>query len=206
MPDNTWQLYVLYGQCGALVERYRRDPNTFIGINVMLCYREDGVRHVLVPDLFVVFGVPNKDRPSYKVWEEGKVPAFVLEVASEGTYKKDLRSKKNAYERMGGREYCVFDPKGDMHRPRLQLFRLEEGIYEPANSQREPDGSLAVMSETLGLELRFLDDRLRLWNPVNQEYLLEHHEERAGRIGAEQRIRSLESEVEDLKERLRGQR
>ena len=172
----------------------------------MLCYREDGVRHALVPDLFVVFGVPNKDRSSYKVWEEGNVPAFVLEVASEGTYKKALSRKKSAYERMGVREYCVFDPNGDMYWPRLQLFRLEGEIYQPANSQGEPDGSLAVMSETLGLELRFLDDRLRLRNPVNQEYLLEHHEERAGRIAAEQRIRGLESEVEDLKERLRRQR
>ena len=190
--------------CSAV--RWWRDPNTFIGINVMLCYREDGVRHALVPDLFVVFGVPNKDRPRYKVWEEGKVPAFVLEVASEGTYKKDLGSKKSAYERMGVREDCVFDPKGDMHRPRLQLFRLQGEIYQPAKSQDEPDGSLAVMSETLELELRYLDDRLRLWNPVNQEYLLEHHEECAVRIAAEQTIRGPESEVADLKERLRRQR
>ena len=134
------------------------------------------------------------------------MPAFVLAVDSEGTYKKDLSSKKSAYERMGVREYCVFDPKGDMHWPRLQLFRLEGEICQPANSQGEPDGSLAVMSETLGLQLRFLDDRLRLWNPVNQEYLLEHHEECAGRIAAEQRIRGPESEVADLKERLRRQR
>lgn len=41
----------------------------------------------------VVFGVPVKGRPRYKIWEEGRVPDFVLEVASEGTYQKDLGSK-----------------------------------------------------------------------------------------------------------------
>ena len=67
-----------------------------------------------------------------------------------------------------------------------------------------------MRSETLGLELRFEEDRLRLWDPAAREYLLEHAEERkgrleerAGRIAAEQRVRDLESEVADLKERQR---
>ena len=81
----------------------------------------------------------------------------------------------------------------------------------------DPDGPLAVMSETLGLELRFENDRMRLWDPTVQEYLLEQHEERvlriaasaklmeesAKRIAAERQTHDLESEVADLKERLR---
>ena len=78
-----------------------------------------------------------------------------------------------------------------------------------------PDGSLAVTSETLGLELRLEDGRLRLWDPEVQEYLLDRNEERAryeeerdgrlkerdGRLAAEQRVRDLESQLADIKER-----
>ena len=81
-----------------------------------------------------------------------------------------------------------------------------------------------MTSETLGLELRFEDDRLRLWDPAAREYLLEpaeeragrleerkgrleerkgRLEERAGRIAAEQRVRDLESAMADREERLR---
>ena len=180
MPDNSWQANLLCRQGDALLTRYERDPNTFVGINVQLRYREGADTRALVPDVFVVFGVPAGKRSSYSVWEEGKSPDFVLEVASQGTYRKDLGSKKSAYEEMGVPEYGVFDPKGDMHRPRLQLFRLEDGAYQRVSGRSGPDGSLAVASETLGLELRLEDDRLRLWDPEVQEYLLNQHEERAG--------------------------
>ena len=119
-------------------------------------------------------------------------------------------------------EFCVFDPQGGMHRPRLQLFRLEDGVYEPVSGRSGSDGSLAVTSETLGLELRLEDDRLRLWDPEAQEYLLDRNEERtryeaerarceeerAGRlkerdkrIATEQRVLDLESQLADLGER-----
>ena len=204
MPDNDWQGTVVHGQRAMLSVRYADDPNAYVGIDLLLLYdREDKDREAVAPDVFVVFGVPDRARDSYKVSNEGKVPDFVLEVASKGTYKKDLRSKKDKYERMGVREYCVFDPKGDMHRPRLQMYRLEGGVYKRVSGRAGPDGTLAVRSETLGLELRFEDDRLRLWDPAAREYLLEHAEERKGRIAAEQRVRELESEVADLKERQR---
>ena len=80
-----------------------------------------------------------------------------------------------------------------------------------------PDGTLAVTSETLGLELRLEDDRLRLWDPETQKYLLEHQDERTERleerkgrleehdkrIATEQWARDLETELAELKARLR---
>lgn len=132
---------------------------------------------------------------------------------------------------MGVREYCVFDPRGDMHRPRLQLFRLEGRVYKRVNWWGDPDGPLAVTSKALALELQFKDDRMRFWDPKAREYLLEQRDERAGRlkerarfeearaqyeeactgrleerdkrIAAEQRARDLESEFADFKERSR---
>ena len=68
-----------------------------------------------------------------------------------------------------------------------------------------------MTSETLGLESRFEDDRMRLWDRQARGYLLEQREERAGRlekrdkrIVVEQRAPGLESEVADLRVRLRG--
>ena len=180
---------------------------------MQLRYQDGADTRALVPDVFVVFGVPAGGRPSYSIRKEGKVPHFVLEAASRGTYRKDLGSKKNAYEEMGVPEYGVVDPKGGMHRPRLQLFRLEGGVYKPVSGRSGPDGSLAVTSETLGLELRLEDDRLRLWDPEVQEYLVDPHEERAryeeerdGRLKAHARYEEAQARYEEerdarLKER-----
>ena len=128
MPDNDWQRIVLHGQRAMLSERYARDPNAYVGIDLLLLYdREDKEREVVAPDVFVVFGVPDRARDSYKVSNEGKVPDFVLEVASKGTYKKDVGSKKDKYERMGVREYCVFDPEGACTVRACSCSALREG-------------------------------------------------------------------------------
>ena len=217
MPDSDRHANTVHGQRGMLSMRYADNPNTLVSSNLQLEDRDGKRRDVVVPDVFVVFGVPAKDRDSYKIWEEGKVPDFVLEVASKGTYEKDVGSKKDKYERMGVREYCVFDPQGDLHRPRLQLFRLEGGVYTSVSGRSGSDSLLAVTSETLGLELRLEDDRLRLWDPETQKYLLEHQDERTERleerkgrleehdkrIAAEQWARDLETELAELKARLR---
>ena len=223
MPDNAWHSDTMHEHYGMLSTRYMHDRHTFVGINMLLLYdREDEARDMVAPDVFVVFGVPDKKRASYNVRDEGKAPDFVLEAASKGTYENDLGSKKDKYERMGVPEYCVVDQKGDMHRPRLQLFRLEGGVYKRVSGRIDPDGSLAVTNETLGLELRLEDDRLRLWDPETQDYLRGHQEEHVGRlqeragrleertrrlkewdkrIAAEQRVRELETELADLKAR-----
>ena len=119
----------------------------------------------------------------------------------------------------------MFDPEGGMHRPRLRLFRLERGVYKRVNWWGNPDGPLAVTSETLALELRFQDDRMRLWDRQARAYLREHRderderlnalaryeeqrtgrlEERDKRIAAEQSVRDLDSQLADLKERRPG--
>ena len=215
MPENSWQADTVHVQRDMLATRYVGAPDTFVGTNLLLSCKDAQRREVVAPDLMVVFGVPGKKRDSYDARKEGKVPDFVLEVAAKGTYRNDLGSKKDKYEWVGVREHCVFDPKGGMHRPRPQLFRPEGGVYERVSGQVDPDGALAVKSETLGLELRFEDDRLRLWDPGAQEYLLEPQEEHSGRlkeraerleerdkrIASEQRVRDLETELAGFKKR-----
>ena len=199
LADDTWQANTMISKYNMLTVRYRGDPNTFVGMDLLLYYTKDKPEDVVAPDVFVVFGVPDKDRHNYKVWEEGKAPSFVLEVASQSSVGENLGCKKDIYERIGVREYCVFDPQGGLHWPRLQLFRLEGGVYKQVSMRADPDGPLAVTSETLGLELRFEDDRLRLWDPETQEYLLEYAELRAGRL--EERAKRMEERAGRLEER-----
>ena len=199
LADDTWQANAMISKYYMLTVYFEGDPNTFVGMDLLLYYTKDKPEDVVAPDVFVVFGAPDNYRHNYKVWEEGKVPDFVLEVASKSSADKDLGSKKNTYERMGVKEYCVFDPQGGLHWPRLQLFQLEGGVYEQVSMRGDPDGPLAVTSETLGLELRFEDDRLRLWNPKTREYLLEHSEDHKGRL--EEHAGRLKEQAGRLEER-----
>ena len=58
-------------------------------------------RRMLAPDVFVIFGVPKRQRFSYVVWDEGKPPDFVLEILSGSTWRRDTVDKKAIYEAMG---------------------------------------------------------------------------------------------------------
>ena len=42
-------------------------------------------------------------RMNFKVWEEGKGPDFVLEVASPNTWREDVQRKPGVYARLGER-------------------------------------------------------------------------------------------------------
>ena len=46
-----------------------------------------------------------RERPNYKLWEERRAPAFVLEVASPSTWRHDLGRKRSVYARLGVRQY-----------------------------------------------------------------------------------------------------
>ena len=213
LADSPWQSQTMHAQFDMLSTRYVDDPNTYVTMGLRLYYTEGEPADVVAPDLFVSCGVPKRFREWYKVWEEGKAPDFVLEVSAEVSAEDNLGRNMETYARIGVREYCVYDPMGGLHFPRLQLYRLEGGVYKRVSGRGGPDGALAVPSETLGLELRFEDDRLRLWDPAAREYLLELAEERAGRleerarrIAAEQRVRELHLKAADLKERLHEHR
>ena len=218
LADSPWQSRTMHAQFDMLSTRYVDDPNTYVTMGLRLYYTEGEPADMVVPDLFVSCGVPKRLREWYKVWEEGKAPDFVLEVSAEVSAEDNLGRNLETYARIGIREYCVYDPIGGLHFPRLQLFRLEGGVYKRVSGRGGPDGALAVPSETLGLEMRFEEDRLRLWDPAAREYLLELAEERAGRLKERagrleeraarerERARRLEERVRREQERARRER
>ena len=158
---------------------------------------------MVAPDVFVVHGVRNQPRRSYKLWEEGVVPAVVFELTSRSTRREDLRTKYDLYARLGVTEYFLFDPLGEYLRPPCRGYRLQQGRYRPLAAGE--DG--ALWSVALGLALHGRGEQLRLYDPARQRWLPTPQEEAASRRAAEERALVAEAEVARLRALLsdRGQ-
>ncbi len=179
----------------ALKSRYAREPEVYIGGNLLLYYAEGNPRASIAPDVFMVRGVPKKRRRTYLLWRERRAPSIVIEVTSESTRGEDLGKKKDCYERLGVEEYFLFDPAAEYLRPRLQGFRLAGGRYQ--RIAEGADGSLA--SRTTDLSLWSEGTNLRLVDVATGERLLWVEEETAARQAAEDRANALEKELARLR-------
>ena len=145
---------------------------------------------------FVAFGVPKRKRPIYRRWEEGVVPAFVMEVASVSTWREDDGRKAKLYERLRVREYWQYDPTGEYLGLHFKGRRLAGSAYEPHPVFESLDGSLLVRSDTLGLDCRVKGEEMDFLKPGTGERLLSYTEEHAARRIAESRAQVAESRAE----------
>ncbi len=152
----------------VLRARHAADPMVYISGNMFLYYVPGKKRHHVSPDVFLVRGVPNKDRDAYFMWDEGKGPDIVFEYTSKSTRNEDLVGKYNLYQDvLKVSEYFLFDPKQEYLTPSLQGFRLRSGRYVPI----EPvEGRLP--SEVLGLHLEREGAFLHLYDPATGQRLL----------------------------------
>ena len=144
----------------ALQAHFRDDPQAYVAGNLMMYYTEGEPKDCISPDIFVVHGIPKRNRRVYKIWQEGRSPDVVIELTSRSTRDEDLGSKRWIYAELGVREYFIFDPLGDYLTPPLRGYRLVGDEY----IRMEGDGT-HLMSQSLGLELRIVDGWLRLFDP-----------------------------------------
>ena len=174
--------------------RYGCRSDVYVGAN-MLVYDEPGnVHRHLSPDAFVAFGVPNRRRDVFKLWEE-RAPSFVLEVTSRSTRGEDAVTKRRRYGEWGVAEYFQYDPRGEYLFPPLQGLRLVGAGYRDMAERVLPNGARGFHSETLGLHLWLRNGELRMYDPEAGGELLTPAEERRGRIAAEARVRELEARL-----------
>jgi hypothetical protein len=165
-----------------------------VSANSFIYYEEGNNQAVVAPDVYVVFGVANRKRDNYKVWEEGGItPDFVLEITSETTQTKDQETKPEIYRALGVREYFQYDPSGDYLNPILQGVRLINNQYEPIAANNIAFDTLWLFSEVLGLELHIISGELRFRVPQTGEFLKTHKEENLGRLAEEQARLAAES-------------
>ena len=194
-PDLMEQEEVLRYMSFALRWALGRYPRTYVACYSLLydTISPDVPGRVrppwLEPDVLVAFGVGSHRRRSYALWCEGKAPDFVMEVASLSTWKRDRDEKPALYEKLGVREYFLYDPVGGRLEPRLQGHVLRHGRYRPLRPERLGNGEQGLHSETLGLwvYLEGPEQALRWHDPVTGQDLKDYNEACDAREAAEAR-------------------
>ena len=185
MAENMWQSRAILHTAGDVQAAH---PEALVAADILV-YPEEGNRdNKIAPDVLVAFGLPTHSRSTYRVWEEGKPPDWVLEVASPSTGKKDREFKLGYYAAMGVPECWLFDPTGKVHRgmPRLQGLGLVDGKYRPLES-RLADGKRLIHSKALCLDVRAEGELLRFRNPATGEDIRHRPEVEAAAEQAEAR-------------------
>lgn len=89
------------------------DRNAYVIGNMAFYYSALQAKNLdfRAPDVMVFLDVEKRVRKSWVMWEEdGKRPDLVIELLSDSTRANDLGRKKNVYERLGVRDYFVYDP------------------------------------------------------------------------------------------------
>ena len=128
----------------------------------------DGVVRRVFPDLMVLpqvgmLGMVTGPDRALRLDRGEPPPLLVLEILSYGGAQRDLDKKLRLYERLGVREYLVYDLGGKRRRgsPReLLLYRLEGGTYhridpEPQESTSAPE---VHWSDVFGAHVRMMPD------------------------------------------------
>ena len=208
MAENESQFWpILY--VGSALDRYYQDrEDVYVVGNLLLYYQQGDGSKSVSPDLMVVFGAPKHTRSSYRLWEEPKAPDFVLEIASESTYRADRGEKRDLYAGMGVSEYWQYDPVGSYLDPPLLGFRLVEGRYAPIPGAAQEGGMLTLRSEVLGLELHLrpgapVREALHFYDPVREEYLRTYREAEARLEQTADRLEQTEGQLRQTQDRLR---
>ncbi|MEM9163179.1 MAG: Uma2 family endonuclease [Cyanobacteria bacterium P01_F01_bin.4] len=195
-------LYALFVTLEVLRQYLQGRRATVLG-NQFLYYAQGLPNLRVAPDVMVLFDVEPGGRDSYKVWEEGSVPAVIFEMTSKGTRHKDEVSKYELYEAMGVLEYWQFDPKGEWICDQLRGYRLEEDSYKPiADGISQVLGLRLAAAGTL-IEFYELETDTKLLIPDEQRQRADQEAQRADQEA--QRADQAEAKLRALKAKLKAQ-
>ena len=182
-PTETTELYPdSDGQPMAVSDRHRRiltrtlgvfdthfaeRPEVYVSGDILMYYVEGDPRKSVAPDVLVTFGMGKKNRRTYLVWEEGKVPDFVMEFSSKGTYRNDLGSKMELYASLGIQDYFLYDAEGVYLPSPIMGFTLINGVYTPISE----NPNQRLHSTALNLDFSVGEVGLGIYDPVEGEWL-----------------------------------
>ncbi len=205
IPDPMQQNRFIFHTLQILVDLLR-SPQVLVEFNVPIYYDpSDGNRRVQ-PDVCVAFGVDAEAlyrRNGYVLWEAGKPPDFVLEVASESTADNDVGGKRDLYAALGVPEYWRFDGSGgEMYGAALAGEYLDNGAYRPFDIHTDAEGISWGYSPLLGLNLRWNDGWLELQDPETGKVLLDRRGVRLAMEAAQAALREREAAIQEAQERI----
>ena len=183
----------------TLENHFKKRPEVYVSGDILMYYLEGQPQRVVAPDALVTFGIGQKPRLTYKVWEEGKVPDFVMEMSSKTTYRNDLGEKRDLYASLGIQDYVLYDAEGLYLPTSLMGFTLVDGSYVEIS----PTADGGIYSEILGLEFRLRDMDCGIYDPVSGVWLQTPAEAAEARAEtAETRAENAEAEAAELREQL----
>ena len=197
LAETDLHRVVIYNTTDKLETFYAAQNDVYVSGNLLIYDIPGKTTRSISPDLMVVFGIEKKMRRTYKVWEEGKAPDFVMEVSSKWTYRNDLTKKKNRYAHIGVKEYFLFDPeRAYLPESLIGLQLTDNGEYEPIPITNNN----GIISNVLGIEFRIQDDDIELYNLSTGEVLQTAAEKEAkARQQVEAELAQLKSELRRLK-------
>ena len=224
LPDGEYQSPIFRRVVTPLEVHFTDVPGAHVNGNTFIYYIEDNANRRVSPDCYVAFGLSEaalyslsqEGNNTYLLWEVEKPPDYVMEIASQSTWRNDLGDKRDLYADIGVGEYWRYDQTGGrFYREPLVGERLVNGEYQRLEMRRESDGSVWGHSDALNLDLWWIEGELRYWDPERGVWLLTHQEtddalraaearadaERDARLTANARVAQLEAELW----RLRGE-
>lgn len=174
--------------------------SAWVCTDVNIYFKEGDPTVVVAPDVAVAFGVnveAVENKGSYKVWEAGAAPVFVLEIASHTTFKRDPRAKPATFAALGVGEYWRLDPTGgEYFLPPLQGDSRGSGRWRSVEVVEEGGGLLRGRSDALGLDLCWRPPKLRLFDVASGEWLRDYDDQSVARAEAEARAAEAEARAE----------
>ena len=151
----------------VLDTHFAERPEVYVSGDILMYYVEGDPRKSVAPDVLVTFGMGKKNRRTYLVWEEGKVPDFVMEFSSKGTYRNDLGRKMTLYASLGIQDYFLYDAEGLYLSSPIMGFTLVDGSYTPISES--PNRRLH--STALNLDFSVGEVGLGIYDPVAEAWL-----------------------------------
>jgi len=194
LPDGEYQAPLYRKVVGSLEVHFKGVPGAHVNGNTFIYYIEGNPRRSVSPDCYVVFNLSDAAKHSlsieanntYLLWEVGKAPDFVLEIASESTATVDLGRKRDLYAEIGVPEYWRYDETGsDFYGEPLVGERLVNGEYQRLELHEDVDGRVWAHSDALNLDLWWIEGELRFWDIATSSWLLNYEEEQTARLAAE---------------------
>ena len=176
VEDAMQQLPTITRIFPMMQAHFSERPDVLVTGEAYLCWDRSNKNARLSPDCMVAFGVKVEDvelRNGYLIWEMGKPPDVVIEVASERTARADLTSKRERYASLGIAEYWRLDPSGgDRYGEPLVGEYLVDGEYRRFDPHTDEDGIIWSRSEIMGINIRWDGRHFATQDPVTGRTML----------------------------------
>lgn len=182
-PEDGMLQYPTIRELDPLIAAHFADrPDVLVARDGFVCWDPYDRNAKLSPDWIIAFGVDAAARMKdngYLIWEAGKPPDVVIEVASPNTASRDLGIKRDIYADIAVPEYWRLDPTGGaLYGEPLVGERLVDSEYRRFALYRDVEGRILSHSPAMNLDLYWDGADFGIYDPATRQYLRGLLEER----------------------------